>query len=338
MKNKTRKDCFWGLHFDFHADVDSVGIGIQNTAEDVGRYLDAAKPDYIHYDTKGHPGYTSYCTKYGNAAPGIEADFLKVVREETKKRGILLFAHYSGILEELASKRHPEWTVLDEEGKTTTRMDVTGPYVEELMIPQLIELAVEYGLDGAWIDGDCWAWQENWNPEYLEGFYEKSGYRSIDPDLNSPSHLAFREYCRNTFTDYLKHYMTEIKKAAPGFEITSNCAYGHFIPQKPLDEIDYLTEDAAPYAGGEGYLARCFARSGKPWDIGDWGGTCLTEKRYAAVYRNRKCVDWICREASRAISLGGGFTSRRDGGCSGGVVRRFGRGFAKKRAYAHSLV
>jgi len=306
MTKKTRKDCFFGMHFDFHADVDSKGIGLQNTAEDVARYLDAAKPEFLNYDTKGHPGYTSYFTKYGNAAPGLEADFLKVVREETQKRGIRLYAHHSGIFDVLASRRHPEWTIQDNEGNPSNVMDVTGPYADELLIKQLKELCLEYGFDGVWVDGENWAYRENYRYEFLEKFYQQSGYPAIDPDPYSPSHLAFREYCRDKFVKYIRHYIAEIKKDCPDFEISSNCAYGHFMPEKPMEEMDYLTEDGAPAAGGVSYLARCFTRSGKPWDVQSWGALNFDD-RLAASVKIKKALHFEAREGSQVISQGGSY-------------------------------
>ena len=32
-----------------------------------------------------------------------------------------------------------------------------SPYLEKLMIPQMIDLIDRYGVDGFWIDGDLWA-------------------------------------------------------------------------------------------------------------------------------------------------------------------------------------
>ena len=43
---KKRKDCFFGLHFDFHAAPNIAGIGSQTDAKKIGTYLDAVKPDF----------------------------------------------------------------------------------------------------------------------------------------------------------------------------------------------------------------------------------------------------------------------------------------------------
>ena len=124
--NKKRKDCFFGLHFDFHATPDETGIGSMTDPKKVGEYLDAVKPDFVQFDTKGHPGYASFMTAYGNAAPGLEVDHLKIIREETKKRGILLFAHYSGAYEAKVTREHPDWATMEKDGKRSQIVNDTG--------------------------------------------------------------------------------------------------------------------------------------------------------------------------------------------------------------------
>ena len=54
----SRKECFFGLHFDFHAmPGDEVGSVIDIAS--IEEMLDATKPDMIQVDTKGHAGISS---------------------------------------------------------------------------------------------------------------------------------------------------------------------------------------------------------------------------------------------------------------------------------------
>lgn len=69
MMTKKRAGAYWGLHFDFHAIAAAKGIGTRTTAENIGAFLDATHPDCIQLDTKGHPGYTSFFSDYGDVAP-----------------------------------------------------------------------------------------------------------------------------------------------------------------------------------------------------------------------------------------------------------------------------
>lgn len=61
--NKKRAGAYFGLHFDFHAHENAEGIGAMTKAENIAKYLDEVKPDYIQVDTKGHYGLASFaCT------------------------------------------------------------------------------------------------------------------------------------------------------------------------------------------------------------------------------------------------------------------------------------
>jgi hypothetical protein len=157
-KRLKRADSFFGIHFDFHAGPDCNEIGKNTTPEMVEKIIAAAHPDYIQIDCKGHPGLSSYPTKVGNPAPGFIGDPLRVWREVTAREGVALYMHYSGVWDSEAISRHPDWAAINPDG--TTNKNATsffGPYAEQLLIPQLRELAGDYRVDGAWMDGECWA-------------------------------------------------------------------------------------------------------------------------------------------------------------------------------------
>ncbi len=104
-----RKDCFFGLHFDFHADETMKEIGKEFDEKVLERIITEVKPDFIQCDSKGHMGISSYPTKVGNPAPQISKDILKGWREVTKKHGVSLYAHHSGVWDLVALEKHPEW-------------------------------------------------------------------------------------------------------------------------------------------------------------------------------------------------------------------------------------
>ena len=67
----SRKDAFFGLHFDLHANEHDTELGADVDEAMITRLLERVKPDYVQQDCKGHPGYTSYPTEVGWASPGI---------------------------------------------------------------------------------------------------------------------------------------------------------------------------------------------------------------------------------------------------------------------------
>jgi hypothetical protein len=147
-KRLKRADSYFGIHFDFHAGPDCREIGRNTTPEMVEKIIEAAHPDYIQIDCKGHPGLSSYPTKVGNPAPGFVGDPLRVWREVTARRGVALYMHYSGVWDSEAIRQHPDWAAVNADGTTNgNATSFFGPYTDRLLIPQLRELAGDYDVD-----------------------------------------------------------------------------------------------------------------------------------------------------------------------------------------------
>lgn len=306
MKNFER---FFGLHFDFHAGNEEE-IGVRTNPKDIEWYINETKPDFVQFDCKGHPGNASYPSKIGNAADNLKTDNLKIWRDTVKKNGLPVFVHYSGVLDERYVKLHPEAAAADEENnpiKGTT--SVFSDYADQCLIPQLKELIEEYGIDGAWIDGECWAvrrdFSENVKP-YLK------------PGMTKEEHDAVM---RRGFLDYLKHYIDEIHKFKPDFKITSNWAYSSYIPEKPEIALDFISGDYPPNNSVHEarFEGRCIAAQNMPWDLMSWSFFM----DYESGIQIEKSAEQMKQEAAMVLSLGGGFqlyiTQNRDG--SARVVR-----------------
>ena len=113
---KKRKDCFFGLHFDFHAQPKYGTQGVNLKEEDIRELCRIIKPDFIQIDCKGHPGWASYPSELGNAMPDFAKDTLALWRRVTKEEGVSLYMHYSGIFEIKYCSEHPEDTVMNADG------------------------------------------------------------------------------------------------------------------------------------------------------------------------------------------------------------------------------
>ena len=168
MERKRREDCFFGVHFDFHASDDSTSIGANTTEEQIQYMLDTVQPDFVQCDSKGHPGMTSFETAVGTRAPGFARDNLKIWRDVTARAGIPLFLHYSGVFDMAAVRVHPEWAIVDAEGQVSRDYtSLRGGYSDGLLIPQLSEVIDRYDVDGVWIDGEAWAVNPDYSPAFL---------------------------------------------------------------------------------------------------------------------------------------------------------------------------
>ena len=312
MKNPTnpprlaRAESFLGFHFDFHAGPDSTGIGKRTTPEMIERIIREAHPDYLQCDCKGHPGISSYPTRVGNPAPGIVGDPLRVWRDVTAAHGVALYMHYSGVWDHEALRQHPSWARIDEKGhRDPNNTSVFGPYADRLLIPQLVELAEEYGVDGVWVDGECWATAQDYGKRVLQAFREATGIETVPRKPEDPGFHEFTEFCREGFRSYLRHWVDEVHRASPDFQIASNWAFTSFMPEPVSANVDFLSGDytSADSVNSARLEGRCLARQGKPWDLMAWS---FSSKWEEAAWSTKSAVQ-LQREAAVILALGGGF-------------------------------
>ena len=308
-----RADSFLGIHFDFHAGEDCTEVGRNTTPAMVENIIQLVKPDYLQIDCKGHAGVSSYPTKVGHPAPGFVGDPLRIWRDVTARHGVALYMHYSGVWDSNAVKEHPDWAAVNADGKpSTTATSFFGPYAERLLIPQLRELAGDYGVDGAWVDGECWASVPDFSEAAIKAFRDATGIQDVPRQPTDPHWYEFLQFNRQAFRDYLNHYIAEVKKTNPEFQICSNWAFTDHMPEPVCANVDFLSGDYSPQdsVNSARLSARFLARQGKPWDLMAWSFTTQPD-------RSQKSAVQLQREAAVVLALGGGFQAyykqKRDG-------------------------
>jgi len=319
---KKRSEGFFGLHFDFHANPNCTEIGKNVTDDMVREIIETLRPDYIQCDCKGHAGYSSYLTKAGNQAPRFVKNQLKIWRKVTKEFDLPLVMHYSGVWDTRAIELHPEWAVTNEDGTKNQNMTSTFKgYVDELLIPQLIELANDYGVDAVWVDGECWATLPDFDEKIIALFEKESGIKLVKNDddkydKQSKEYREFLDFCRKQFFKYIAHYTDEVHSKTENFEIASNWMFTSFVPCPVSIDVDYLSGDfnATDSYNSARFETRVLCEQNKPWDLMAWGFYYdFTENCVFSI----KSVDALSREAASVISLGGGIqiynTQNRDG-------------------------
>ncbi|HWG20590.1 MAG TPA: alpha-amylase family protein [Terracidiphilus sp.] len=298
-----RKDCFFGLHFDLHPREDDTVLGRDLTDAMVAHLLESVRPDFVQYDSKGHPGYLGFPSKTGMSAPGIVNDSLSIWRRVTAAHGVALYNHFSGVLDGLAVTRHPEWARVGPDGNPDHQeTSLFSAYEQQLMIPELEEVARNYDLDGSWVDGDCWAV----NPDYCEAaqrkFQAETGIAVLPTGPEDKGWIEFLEMQREAFRKYVGLYVDALHRARPGYQITSNWMYSTFAPERPTLPLDYLSGDVADVTAARQARieARYLSRCGKPWDLASWG----FEK--GAQFREQSAKPAVELEQEAAITLAQG--------------------------------
>lgn len=309
-----RADCFFGIHFDLHASEDITDAGRTLTAEMVDTFMTKVGPDFIQIDCKGHPGISSYPTKAGSHVKGFQKDPLKLFREVTAKHNIALFMHYSGVWDGKAVRDHPDWAVVNAKGEVSKeKTSFFSPYLDQILIPQLKELS-DYGVDGAWIDGDSWAVEPDYGSASLSRFTRETGITEIPQKSSDKNYPEWMEYNRKLFRDYMKKYIDAVHSYNPEFQITSNWSYSSMMPEPVKTNVDYLSGDVTPQNGvyRSAFEARCLAPQGKPWDLMAWGFSWNGGKMPMSV----KSSIQLEQEAAQIMAMGGGvqfyFQQNRD--------------------------
>ncbi len=288
-------DRFFGLHFDFHAKKDSP-VGKTTNSEDIKKYIEEVRPDYIQCDCKGHPGVACYPTKVGTASDNMVADNLKIWVEAAHSCNIPIYMHYSGIDDGAYCEKYPEHSFNFANDDKDIRANVfDGHYVNELLIPQLKELITDYKIDGVWVDGDCWS---------LGTEYTGCGHftENMNPYVGeNPTKAEVDKALRDAFKVYLKTYVDELHSFKPDFKIISNWAYTSYMPEKPEIDVDFMSGDYYASQGSNGirYEGRCMAAHDKLWDLMTWG--------FAMPDFVYKSEQQLCQEAASTLMLGGGF-------------------------------
>lgn len=312
-----RDQSFLGMHFDFHARPDGNEIGKYTTRAMIENVIRRVRPDYLQIDCKGHPGWSSYPTKVGTAVPGIVGDPLRTWREVTAQHGVALFMHYSGVIDDEACRRHPEWAALPAgakpgaKGRTATSL--FGRYTDELLIPQLCELGTQYGVDGVWVDGDCWGAVLDYSNPALEAFRKATGIQAVPRKPEDPHFQEFKDFHREAYRRYLRHWVDAVHQKCPQFQIASNWSFSDHMPEPVSANVDFLSGDYSLQnsVNSARFSGRCLALQGKPWDLMAWSFSGKTGAR------SLKTVPQLEQEAAVVLAQGGGFqayfTQKRDG-------------------------
>lgn len=309
---KKRRDCFLGLHSDFHAHIrdKDIPIGATLNESEICEICEILKPDFIQIACKGHPGYTSYPTSFSNAFPNIEADLLEIWRRVTKKYGISLYMHYSGVYDIKYCNENPEEAVLNADGTRNTSVRLDSKYFDDFFIPQLSEIIEKYDVDGFWIDGDCWSVKPDYSKNTIERFESKTGIKIAEnpPKQNGDAYFyEFMEFFREEFKELLNHYVDILHEKYPDVEICSNWAFSDHMPGKVCANVDFLSGDLNPENSffSARYAGRMLASQGMPWDLMSWNFRFLCYSNFFLV--PHKNVVQAMQEAAEVISLGGAF-------------------------------
>lgn len=270
------EEVFFGIHYDLHAKAEDTELGAEVTAEHLRERWEAIRPDWIQCDCKGHPGYTSWPTQVGSTSPGVVRDALRIHREVTAEMGIRLGMHYSGVIDNRALELHPEWGAVNAKGEASPRSTCRiSAYVDQLMIPQLLELIDNYDVDGFWVDGENWGSAPCWCAACKAEFTVRTGIAAAPTEPGQDHWEEWLAFQRQLFAEYVTKYAEAVHRRKPACLVCSNWMYTIRQPEPVAVPVDYLSGDYTPNWGAaraalEGRMLDC---RGITWDLMVWGFT-----------------------------------------------------------------
>ncbi|MCK4375577.1 MAG: hypothetical protein KAX19_09615, partial [Candidatus Brocadiae bacterium] len=214
----------------------------------------------------------------------------------------------------------PGWCIVDMDGKpagaafgptegrpTGEKMCPRGPYLEKLMIPQMLELIDDYGVDGFWVDGEIWAVEPCYCKRCRKAFRDATGIEDPPTDTGDPNWPAWIGFTRRSFEEYVTRYCDAVHAHKPGVLVCSNWLQTFKDPGEPKVPTDWISGDNVWVFGLDG--CRCEARfistRGKHWDIMIWSFYKSAEMHDRTVPWSFKPVQMVQQEAAVILAFGG---------------------------------
>lgn len=314
--------CCIGLHYDLHASERDTELGTR-VGDALGDLLHELGVDFVQTDCKGHPGYLSWFSELpaSSVPPGLERDALAGWRMQTRRFGLPLHCHYSGIWDKAAGKRFPEWHIQPPPvhsaaagggqncgtDNVSETMCPNRGYADGLMLPQLFELVERYGIDGFWIDGDLWAVRPCYCDRCRELYTAETGKVEMPVNEDDPDWPLLWNFMLRSFNRHVTHCCDELHRRHPGVRICSNWLQTYRNPGKPEVPTDWISGDNSHRFGLD--ASRCEARfletRGKPWDIMLWTFFCNNGFGLPDAPWTFKPVEMLEQEIAVLLSRGG---------------------------------
>ncbi len=280
-------------HPDFHmpADVD-VGVGFDGGA--YARRLREHGVDLVVFFAKCHYGHSYYYTDVGCRHPRLACDMLAEAVRGCREHGLGIGAYFSVFRDTAAVERHPRWALKATDSATDAGFDsgnylpvcVNSPYLEELFIPQSIEVVTGYDVDEVFYDT-----MTGFQPCFCETCKRLFG-GAIPRGSDDPHWLEYVAWYRSRYDEFFARTAREVQAANPEVTIAFNWEWGVRKPIDPPAHIARLSADLIPTATVASSLSHYFAGTGYPFDymcgrflhgLGDWNSSTPETIRYTAA-------------------------------------------------------
>ncbi len=289
-------------HPDFHIPAD-VDVGEDFDGDALGRRLKECGTDSIAIFGKCHYGHAYYPTKIGTPHPRLKKDILREAVDGCSRHGVAVVVYYSVFLDTCAAVKHPEWRVKSSDTGANagfdsgryTKVCVNSGYIEELLVPQSLEIVNEYEVDEILYDT-----MTGFQPCYCEKCRALFG-RKIPGDDKDPLWPEYVRWYAERFDSFFADTALAVRRVNPKVGVVFNWKWGIREPCTPPENITALCADLWCSGTIASRHCRYFAGTDLPYHfmtgrflhgLGDWDSTTPESLLYTA---------------SATIANGGGF-------------------------------
>ena len=247
------------VHMDFHMPEFPPDAIANFSAKAFVDHLERGRVNMVALFAKCHFGNSFYNTRAGHKHAGLPQDFLMETASECRDRGIRTLAYYSLCCDKRAWDENPGWRWRDAEGKEAwegtfwSSLCMNTPYKDELVMPQLREIAEGYPVDGFWLDipmpGDricfCDSCARKWRGE-------------LDIELGADLPFALQEKLRlRTVRDYLSEVRALIEEINPELVMACNATGQMRVNREIKELVNIGVWESQPHPGN--YLGHSLA-------------------------------------------------------------------------------
>ncbi|ACZ43217.1 conserved hypothetical protein [Thermobaculum terrenum ATCC BAA-798] len=247
------------IHLDFHTSAACEDVGRDFDPEEFVRTLKMGQVESITIFGKCHHGFSYYPTQLGTQHPNLSFDLMGEQLRALHGAGIRAPIYVSIMWDDLAGEQHPEWVVVDREGRMVMRppltnysplegktgwttLDVSSGY-GDYVVSQIAEICDRYPVDGFFFD-ICFP-LPNYSP------WGQARMRAAGVDL--ADERAVSRYAWDRLCEFFERVSSLVRAKAPDSTIFYNGTVSPHLA-KVLGYQTHVEIESLPTSGLWGYL------------------------------------------------------------------------------------
>ncbi|MHC4123240.1 MAG: hypothetical protein ACYSSI_06670 [Planctomycetota bacterium] len=299
---------FYNLFFHYVAN-DKLKVGRNFIPDEIKRLISLSNPDSIIAEAKSNFGWTTYPSEIGFTPPLLEKDLMQIYRNIACDLGIPFTIMYNIGRDGQIMERKPEFNRLRLNGEICDRrISYSTGVAEEYLWPQVREIMKKYKPDSFWFDGSCFTVESCFLPVCKDQYRKWMGEEPpSSPD--SEQWNRYKNMHRQIYRDFIRKTATMVHNIEPKCLVAFNAAYSIMMPEKPDNEVDYLTHDISEVKIISS-MARFYGTQGLPFEIMTpiiiWHDSKV---RPSDRFKNLKKAEQVKQEIALTIANGGQYSA-----------------------------